>query len=52
MLRRDQLPPDLQRELKVRTRTIAERMVDVSLAAVTAAAAGLTSLLLMAAIPY
>jgi hypothetical protein len=52
MLRRDQLPPNLQRELKLRTRTIAERSVDVSLAAIAITVAGFTSILLLAAIPH
>jgi hypothetical protein len=52
MLRRDQLPPKLQRELKVRTRTMAERAVDASLAATALMVAGAASALLVAAIPY
>jgi hypothetical protein len=52
MLRRDQLPPNLQRELKLRTRTIAERSVDVSLAAIAITVAGFTSILLLAVIPH
>ena len=51
MLRRDQLPPNLQRELKIRSYTIAERSVDVSLAATAIGVGGFTFMLLLAAIP-
>ena len=44
MLRRDQLPPKLQRELKVRSYTIAKRSVDVSLAATAVFVAGVRPL--------
>jgi hypothetical protein len=51
MVRRAQLPPNLQRELKVRGYTIAERSVHVSLAATAVGVAGVTFILLFAAIP-
>jgi hypothetical protein len=52
MIRRDQLPPNLQRELKVRGYTVAERSVDVSLAATVFGVAGFAFILLFASIPY
>jgi hypothetical protein len=52
MIRRDQLPPTLQCELKVRTRTMAERAVDAALGATALMVAAVMSMLLVAAIPY